>query len=424
MHSDIGVMLFSEDLRVDDNAALQAASRHDQLLCIYVFDELKTRKASEWSAIGPFRARFIWESLIQLKQALNSLGQELLILKGDLLEILHQLHSQTGSICIYRQSPSAWYEMQQTRRIAEHFPLRLIGSPTLLEPESLPFNLADMPESFTPFRKKAEAKWPDIIPLHKPTSLPPVAENTIQSLTSCPLPCRVKDEPGAVLHFSGGEVSGWQRLTEYIWQQRALRHYKDTRNGMLGANYSSKFSPWLAQGCISPKRVYQQVKAYEASFGANESTYWLIFELLWRDFFHFRAKNSGKDFFQPSHAKPGQKTAEPSPPVLRKWCQGTTGNDFVDANMRELLCSGFISNRGRQNVASYLIYELQLDWRLGAAWFEHQLIDYDAASNYGNWCYIAGIAHDPRQGRHFNIDAQARRYDPERQYRDYWLNQG
>ena len=107
--------------------------------------------------------------------------------------------------------------------------------------------------------------------------------------------------------------------------------------------------------------------------------------------------------------------------LFEKWKQGKTGVDFVDANMIELNLTGFMSNRGRQNVASYLCNDLKLDWRYGAAYFEQQLIDYDACSNWGNWAYIAGVGNDPRADRYFNIEKQAQNYDRDKKFRHLWL---
>jgi len=105
---------------------------------------------------------------------------------------------------------------------------------------------------------------------------------------------------------------------------------------------------------------------------------------------------------------------------LDRWINGKTGVDFVDANMNELRLTGFMSNRGRQNVASYLCNDLQLDWRYGAAYFEQELIDYDVASNWGNWAYLAGVGNDPRGNRYFDIAKQARQYDAGGEYRRLW----
>ena len=103
------------------------------------------------------------------------------------------------------------------------------------------------------------------------------------------------------------------------------------------------------------------------------------------------------------------------------WCYGNTASDFVNAFMRQLLNTGWMSNRGRQIVASYLINELGVDWRYGAAWFEQQLIDYDVAANWGNWQYLAGVGTDPRGRRHFNIEKQQQTHDPDLTFTHHWI---
>lgn len=159
-------------------------------------------------------------------------------------------------------------------------------------------------------------------------------------------------------------------------------------------------------------------------FGANESTYWLVFELLWRDFFRFMFKKHQTKLFQAAGIT-SEKTIPKSvgEKLLNTWVNGTTGVGFIDANMRELQLTGFMSNRGRQNVASYLCNDLKLDWRYGAAYFEQQLIDYDVCSNWGNWAYLAGVGNDPRENRYFNIEKQAQDYDKNKAFRNLWLNQ-
>ena len=106
--------------------------------------------------------------------------------------------------------------------------------------------------------------------------------------------------------------------------------------------------------------------------------------------------------------------------AFARWCAGSTGEPLVDAGMRELALTGWLSNRMRQIVASYLIHELRCDWRAGAAWFESQLLDFDPYSNQGNWAYIAGRGTDPRGGRRFDIQRQARQHDPDGRYRAAW----
>jgi deoxyribodipyrimidine photo-lyase len=191
---------------------------------------------------------------------------------------------------------------------------------------------------------------------------------------------------------------------------------------MIGADYSSKFSVWLALGSLSPREIYFELKKYEAQFGSNDSTYWLVFELLWRDYFRFMMKKHHFKFFQQNGIQSkGITINRHNILALQSWIDGQTGVDFVDANMIELKLTGFMSNRGRQNVASYLCNDLKLDWRYGAAYFEQQLIDYDVCSNWGNWAYLAGVGNDPRGNRYFNIEKQAQDYDKDKDYRKLWL---
>ena len=191
---------------------------------------------------------------------------------------------------------------------------------------------------------------------------------------------------------------------------------------MIGANYSSKLSPWLANGSLSPRRLYNEIRRYEEERLRNESTYWLIFELLWRDYFHYLSRTVGPRIFLPGGPQNLSKRWSQNRDVFNSWSGGRTGDDFVDANMREISATGFMSNRGRQNVASFLVRDMNIDWRLGAEFFESCLIDYDPASNYGNWTYTAGVGTDPRRDRYFNTKVQANRYDPEGEYRAHWLN--
>lgn len=234
------------------------------------------------------------------------------------------------------------------------------------------------------------------------------------------------DSKSAIMGLTGGETKAWQRVQEYITEGTdKLSIYKQTRNGMIGTNYSSKLSIYLASGLISAQSVYHAVKEYESKSGiANESTYWLIFELLWRDFFHFYERKHDKKMFYlggPQGKKGRDKYPWGSDIVkLNAWREGRTGYPIIDANMRELLYTGFMSNRGRQIVASFLVRDLKQDWRYGAEHFERCLIDHDVNSNWGNWNYGAGVGADPREDRYFNIVKQGKDYDPGAEYIRLW----
>jgi deoxyribodipyrimidine photo-lyase len=203
----------------------------------------------------------------------------------------------------------------------------------------------------------------------------------------------------------------------YVTHQ--VKSYKQTRNQLIGAAYSTKFSPWLALGNISARQIVAEIRVYEMEYGSNESTYWVYFELLWREFFKLTARKYGDTLFNTNGFRGVKKSFPPQNQAFKNWCNGETGNAFVDANMKELLLTGFMSNRGRQNVASFLVHDLGVNWQLGAAWFEMQLLDYDVSSNWCNWQYIAGIGNDPRF-RKFNVSLQQERYDPNLAYTRLW----
>jgi len=209
-----------------------------------------------------------------------------------------------------------------------------------------------------------------------------------------------------------------ERLQGWMFERDMLKVYKETRNGMLGADYSSKFSPWLACGCLSPRTVYWSAKKYEKQRVANQSTYWLIFELLWRDYFRFQgARLQGKLFLPEGEGLVTQEWVEDDA-GFQAWAEGNTGWPLVDANMREMRATGFMSNRGRQNVASFLALDLRVDWRKGASVFEEFLLDYDPASNWGNWAAAAGLGGG-RVNR-FNITKQSKDYDADGKYVKHW----
>jgi deoxyribodipyrimidine photo-lyase len=230
-----------------------------------------------------------------------------------------------------------------------------------------------------------------------------------------------KFDSRAVMPFKGGETEGIKRLQQYFWDKNCLKAYKQTRNGMLGADYSSKFSPWLAMGCLSPRYIYEQVQDYEHQRIKNDSTYWLVFELLWRDYFRFICAKHGNKIFYLSGLQGVEIPWKEDWERFDLWRQGMTGYPLVDANMRELAATGFMSNRGRQNVASFLTKNLGINWQMGAQWFESLLIDYDVCSNYGNWNYTAGVGNDARGFRFFNILKQSKDYDRQGNYVKHWL---
>ncbi|MBP0007278.1 MULTISPECIES: DASH family cryptochrome [unclassified Roseofilum] len=427
------LLWYRNDLRSHDHEPLnQALKTGAVVIPVYCFDSRWLQNTSfGFPKMGVFRAKFLLESVANLRQTLRDLGSDLIIRQGLPENIIAQLAITLNiSALYYHQEVTAeekLVETQLNKALSQHqISTQGFWGSTLYHPQDLPWAIADIPEAFTPYRKPVEKSSRVRPTLPTPDALPPlpnslnVDRGTLPSLEEWGLE-HPRSDPRAVLFFRGGEKAGLQRIQDYIWQGNHLEHYKKTRNQMLGADGSSKFSPWLTFGCLSPRLIYEEVQNYESERIKNESTYWLIFELMWRDYFRFICAKHGNKIFYASGLQGLSLPWKQDWKQFERWQQGITGFPLVDANMRELSTTGFMSNRGRQNVASFLTKNLGMDWRMGAEWFESCLIDYDPCSNWGNWNYLAGVGNDGRGFRYFNIAKQSQEYDPKGQYVKHWL---
>jgi deoxyribodipyrimidine photo-lyase len=427
------IVWFRNDLRLHDNEALTDAMRNaEEVIPVYVFDErnFMGKTSFGFPKIGAHRARFILESVVELRNNLRQRGSDLLIRVGKPEEILLNIAREARSSWVFcnRERTSEEVSVQDSLEkslwaIGQE--LRYTRGKMLYYTADLPFPINQIPEIFSQFRKETERVTPVRKPLETPESIPATTFHAqigeIPKLTDFGHTEPPTDDR-AVLPFKGGETEGLRRLKYYLWDTNLAKTYEETRNGMVGGDYSTKFSPYLSLGCLSPKMIYHELKRYEKERGENRSTYWIFFELLWRDYFRLVGKKHGTDIFKVGglNGKPDKRWRDDTR-LFELWAKGKTGVPLVDASMRELSATGFMSNRGRQNVASFLSKDLLVNWLMGAEWFESQLLDYDPCSNYGNWCYVAGVGNDPRDNRYFNILSQAQRYDPQGNYVKLWL---
>ena len=301
-----------------------------------------------------------------------------------------------------------------------------------------------------------------IPPQAAPFEIPDSLNGTINSLWK-PLPKDMEfsgmpDMPPSVQSahpFVGGSKAGHERVRHLI-DSGAMSTYKDTRNGLLGLDFSTKLSAWLALGCISARQVHWMMMDFEEGKtdlgkdaqgygkGENKGTAGVRFELLWRDYMRLCTRKFGSRLFYLDgygHEKNAQAKFISSPftqstekknkrgandddtkAAIVRFVQGRTGTGLIDASQRELFLTGWTSNRARQNVASFLSKHLGIDWRIGAEWYEANLVDYDVSSNWGNWQYVAGVGNDPRgEARVFNPVKQAVDYDTNGEYVRAWV---
>ncbi len=421
------------DLRLHDHVALRAALRDgaEAIAFVYVWGAPHTAwgrhsypvPISHDRRAHPLRERFLIESLLDLVQRVRP--APVFILEGEAVEVLPDWASNQGIAAIYAHREMAAEEVQLQeavrRALADRgIPTHLWEGNSLYEEAQLPFPVANLPFLFTRFRQLVERHASVKSPLPTPKTLPaspepmPDTQSWLQERLQ-----RLPNPTDLPFQWQGGETAALKRLRAYL--EGPVFSYKQTRNSFIGENFSSRLSPYLALGCLSPRQVHEELRATEKARGANESTYWLFFELLWREYFRWLLKKEEGRFFKAGGLRNLKMPWQQDETIFTAWTEGRTGYPIVDAAMRELRTTAWTSNRARQVVASVLTKNLLIDWRWGASWFELMLIDYDTASNWGNWLYQAGVGTDGRGFRWFDPVRQARLYDSQANYIKTWI---
>ncbi|KAA8569435.1 hypothetical protein EYC84_001071 [Monilinia fructicola] len=488
--SKILIYLMRRDLRVGDNPILHSLVDNKDhgfthLLPLYVFaaqqievsgfitedggkspyPDARSQVGAFWRC-GPHRAKFVAQSVWDLKNGLEKIGSGLSIRVGMVDEVVQRLIEGFEQTNESKVSAVWTFNCGKMRSI-------------LIDDRDLPFDdPKDLPDVYTTYRKSVEplreAPRPalpkpekdsllpfptDVPPQHAPFTIPTEYEEIeaalLKPINAQPL---IKDPPKypenalSVHPFTGGESHAQKRL-EHLITSGSLTAYKSSRNGLMGTDFSTKLSAFLALGSITSRQIHSSIAVFEEGSdasdrykdvegygkGENEGTYGVRFELLWRDYMRLCTRKFGPKLFrlggfkeeEDAHAKwstldsPRDGVSkEQIKDMIERFLNGTTGMGFIDASQRECYHTGYTSNRARQNVASFLAKHLYIDWRIGAEWYECILVDYDVSSNWGNWQYVAGVGNDPRgNDRIFNPVKQAFDYDPKAEYVLAWVDE-
>ncbi len=426
------IVWFRSDLRLHDNEAiLQASKLFDSLIFVYVFDErvFEGKTKFGFRKTDKFRAQFIIDSVADLRRNLKKKGSELIVRYGKPEEILFEICQKTKSSRIFCNRERTFEEVKVQDALESKLwsigrEIQFTRGKMLYYTSDLPFPISQAPDTFIHFKKEVEKIIKIRVPLvseeidfkYLPIDMEIGSIPTLQDLGFSTEECNFQKVQ------EGGETFALNQLKYFLWDSDGISNYKNTKCEMVGRNYSSKLSAYLSQGCISPKKIANEVFKYENSRKKNDSTKGLITELLWRDFFRLLAKKHGSNFFNFNGILNDSKVISSNNlNLFEKWANGLTGIPFIDANMRELNSTGFMSNTGRQVVANFLVNELKLNWLLGAEYFESKLIDYDPCSNYGNWNYAAGLGNNTKYEKSINVLNQAKKYDPNGDYVRKWI---
>lgn len=403
------------DLRLTDNQALAAAAKTaEQVIPLFIVDPFFA--ASDY--VGDKRLAFLWAGLRQLDTDLRQRGSRLIVRYGRPHHVLSGILAETGAEAIFAEEDFSSYARQRDSQLAKSLPLYLVPGivvhppGTVLKQDGEPYTV------FTPFKKNAWLERP--LPQQSDLLSAPGRLSTPDKIQSDALP--TKPELPKVMPFIPGEVEAQHRLEAFA--QRAIGRYAQDRD-LVSLSGTSQLSPYLRFGMLSARQAVvtavtamQQASSNEARKGAET---WLS-ELIWREFYvhilyHF--PHVLHRSFRPEYDGIKWRNWEDE---FDAWCNGRTGYPLVDAAMRQLTTIGWMHNRARMVVASFLVKDLLIDWRWGEKFFMQHLIDGDPAANNGGWQWTAGTGTDAAPYfRIFNPTAQSRKFDPDGAFIRRWL---
>ncbi len=396
------LVLFTGDLRIHDQPALAAAiAEHESVVPAFVLDE----RLLGGGCSAPNRLTFLLESLHDLQASISQRGGALTVRRGDIVEQAVALAKRWKATALYMSASPTPYGVARQARLAkacatERMELRALPGPTVIPPGAITPTGGDHYRVFTPYwRVWREQPLVPSAPTPRVISIPPGLRNSrIPSLASL-----TTEKPSPSLR-TGGETEGRKQLDR--WVRDGLTHYA-THHDDLAAEGTSHLSAHLHFGCLSPRELLERCDGREGSED-------FVRQLCWRDFHHqvlaARPEIPHADYRSRSDRwHRGRRAVE-------AWKAGMTGYPIVDAGMRQLACEGFMHNRARMIVASFLTKLLYVDWRIGASHFASLLSDADVANNVGNWQWVAGTGNDTRPNRVLNPLRQAQRFDRDGAY--------
>lgn len=398
----VSVLLFTRDLRVAHNPALSAAAREGEVLPLFVLD----RAILDGSAASPNRLAFLLQSLHDLDESLRRLGARLIVRSGDAVReavALAREHRAEAVHISHDVTPFARRRAERLVSACDSERLRLVEHPgiTVVQPGALTPAGGDHYAVFTPYWRVWSAADP------APTPPAPRSVRMPGKVRAGRLPSArqlAAGTPSALLP-AGGEREGRDALRRF--ERSALSEYGQARDDLARAN-TSGLSPYLHFGCLAPAAVLSRARA--AGAGGSE----FARQLCWRDF-HHQVLAARPELPRRDYRARGDRWHEDGQEE-EAWREGMTGVPIVDAGMRQLAREGFLHNRARLIVGSFLSKTLYIDWRVGAAHFASLLVDADVANNVGNWQWVAGTGNDTRPNRVLNPLRQAARFDPDGEY--------
>ncbi len=387
------------DLRLTDNPALHSALELGDVIPVFIIDPALSTQS-------PRRRNFLYEGLSSLNKNLQTRGSYLVLRIGEPVDVLRQLIQETNANAIFAEEDYTPYARKRDTLIANQLPLQLILGQTVHHPEFVKKADGKPYTIYTPYSKVWKSLLQEIKIISAPKNI-----NTPKNIFSEPLSAYETNQL-----FPAGELEGQRRLLQFI--QLPITNYHDHRDRM-DLDGTSSLSPYLRFGMLGLRQAVSAAK--QASAESKGAEVWLN-ELIWREFYiqilyHF--PHVSHNAFNASLANIPWRNNESE---FYAWKNGLTGMPIVDAAMRQLKETGWMHNRARMIVASFLVKDLLIDWRWGEAWFMENLLDGDLAANNGGWQWTAGTGTDAAPYfRIFNPVLQSAKFDPDGNYIRKWI---
>ncbi len=414
---DTAIWWIRRDLRLSDNQALtEAISSSNSVIPVFVLDPKLINSPNS----SPKRLEFLFKGLAELDGDLRGRGSKLVIRRSEPLEALSRLVRESGAEQIFAEEDFSPYARKRDKQIASQLSLKLIGGSCISHPESLLKMDGKAYKVFTPYMRAWKAhhkiQAEQLAPL--PEFIPTPAEVAGDQLP---------EKPGSDINliYEPGEWVANKRLQEFIRSEsRGIYRYADSRN-LLGVSGTAQISPYLRFGMLSARQcICAAQEAIEGSSDeqARKSAETWLNELIWREFYFAILYHFPFVLWHSFREDLRELPWRNEPEEFSAWCDGRTGYPIVDAAMRQLTETGWMHNRGRMIVASFLVKDLVIDWRWGERFFMQQLVDGDPAANNGGWQWTAGTGTDAAPYfRVFNPILQSKKFDPEGIYIKRWI---
>ncbi len=401
---------FRNDLRLHDNEMLvEAIAKSEAILPVFFFDPRHFSQQG-FHRSSSLRTKFLLESVLDLRKSFQQLGGDLLIIHGQPEDHIASLVESYGICEVYHHREVAPAETCVSANVEDRLwkievNLKHFIGHTLYNKEDLPFPIKDIPDVFTQFRKKTERdaivkscfNTPEAISFVTASEWGEIPD--VQELYGGSEELMLSEQSA----FAGGEFGGLKHLEDLLRPDSSI-YIKVSSRHADPSGYISALSPWLSLGCLSPRMVYWSVKAAEERYGPNSNFAGLLLGLFKRDYFRFMFKKHGAPYLENTLSGRTDTEDVMLNDSFEQWKLGETGQELVDSYMKTLAATGYIPNHGRILTATFLVHVLKCDWMKGAAYFEEKLADYTAASNWGNWKYIADSVSGMKSKNGFDID--------------------